>query len=531
VIRFKKTYIVQYILVFTFLLSTAFPQIQTTIGEGLAEQELLDYIIAHYKTSTTLGYDKARDTLYAVIDIYDTDQLTCVYTGFTITLDLEADPSSDAYSKGINCEHTWPQSMGAADEPQRSDMHHLFPCKDNVNSSRGNDPYAEIPDANTDKWFRLNYYQTSIPTSNIDEYSEKENNSPERFEPREDHKGNAARAIFYFYAMYQYAADSSFWEVQKNTMLQWNYYDPVDKKEYDRSWKIASYQDNKPNPFVLDSTLARRIWFLGPGDTTIVDTTTPELVINEIMQNPSVVSDDNGEWFEIVNIGSREVNLNGWTIKDNNTNSHLISGSVIVPIGGFVVLGKNCDSLSNGGVSIDYEYSGITLANGDDELILISPDGDTVDYVAWDGGPNFPNPDGASMALISPTLDNSIGSNWIESTTSYGAGDYGTPGSANFPVSIADNTPQSPAQFSLYQSYPNPFNPVTTISFKLPKSGFVNLSIYNTNGQLVGTLINKKIQSGYHSIKWDGSNVCSGVYFYRLSAGDYSATGKCILLK
>ncbi|RKY54668.1 MAG: hypothetical protein DRP89_04720, partial [Candidatus Neomarinimicrobiota bacterium] len=353
-IRFKKTYIVQYILVITFLLSTAFPQIQTTIGEGLAEQELLDYIIAHYKTSTTLGYDKARDTLYAVIDIYDTDQLTCVYTGFTITLDLEADPSSDAYSKGINCEHTWPQSMGAADEPQRSDMHHLFPCKDNVNSSRGNDPYAEIPDANTDKWFRLNYYQTSIPTSNIDEYSEKENNSPERFEPREDHKGNAARAIFYFYAMYQYAADSSFWEVQKNTMLQWNYYDPVDKKEYDRSWKIASYQDNKPNPFVLDSTLARRIWFSGPGDTTIVDTTTPELVINEIMQNPNAVSDANGEWFEIVNIGSREVNLNGWTIKDNDTNSHLISGSVIVPVGGFVVLGKNCDSLSNGGVSIDY---------------------------------------------------------------------------------------------------------------------------------------------------------------------------------
>ncbi len=85
--------------------------------------------------------------------------------------------------------------------------------------------------------------------------------------------------------------------------------------------------------------------------------------------------------------------------------------------------------------------------------------------------------------------------------------------------------------YKLFQNHPNPFNPVTTISFQLPKSGFVNLSIYNTNGHLVGTLINKKIQSGYHSIKWDGSNVCSGVYFYRLSAAGYSATGKCILLK
>ncbi|MBL7135780.1 MAG: endonuclease [Candidatus Marinimicrobia bacterium] len=522
-IRFKKTYIVQYSLVFTLLLSTVFSQIQTTIGEGLSEQELLDYVITNYKTSTTLGYNGARDKLYGEIDIHDGNQLSCVYTGYTITIDDLAYPRNSTNAKGINCEHTWPQSMGAADEPQRSDMHHLFPCKDNVNSSRGNDPYAEIPDANTDKWFRLDYYQTTIPTENIDEYSEKENNSPERFEPREDHKGNAARAVFYFYSMYQYVANSSFWEVQKNTMSQWNYYDPVDQKEYDRSLKIASYQDNKPNPFVLDSTLARRIWFIRSG--------APELVINEIMQDPSAVSDDNGEWFEIVNIGSTEVNLNGWTIKDNDIDSHLISGSVIVPVDGFVVLGKNSDSLSNGGVFIDYEYSGIILANSDDELILISPDGDTVDYVAWDDGISFPDPTGASMALISSTLDNSVGSNWVESTTPFGAGDYGTPGSANFPVSIADNTPKSPTQFSLYQSYPNPFNPVTTISYQLPKSGFVNLSIYNTKGQLIETLINRRIQSGYHSVKWDGSFNVSGVYFYRISAGDYSATGKCILLK
>ena len=88
-----------------------------------------------------------------------------------------------------------------------------------------------------------------------------------------------------------------------------------------------------------------------------------------------------------------------------------------------------------------------------------------------------------------------------------------------------------PEDYALHNSYPNPFNPVTTISYQLPKSEFVNLSIYNTNGQLVETLINRQIQSGYHSIKWDGSNEVSGVYFYRLSAAGYSATGKCILLK
>ncbi|MCK4689130.1 MAG: T9SS type A sorting domain-containing protein, partial [Candidatus Marinimicrobia bacterium] len=122
-------------------------------------------------------------------------------------------------------------------------------------------------------------------------------------------------------------------------------------------------------------------------------------------------------------------------------------------------------------------------------------------------------------------------SNWVESTMPYGAGDYGTPGAQNFPVGITENTLKSPTQFSLYQSYPNPFNLVTTISYQLPKSGFVNLSIYNTKGQLVKTLVNKQIQSGYHSIKWDGSSNVSGVYFYRISAGDYSAIDKCILLK
>ncbi|HPC36336.1 MAG TPA: endonuclease [Candidatus Marinimicrobia bacterium] len=227
---------------------------------------LWDSVIANFKPTKTLGYDKARDTMYAVIDLKDGDSLSCVYTGYTIKLDRTKDPSTDAYNKSIDCEHTWPQSMGADSEPQRSNLHHLYPTFTNVNSSRGNDPFAEIPDANTDKWWYLNKSQTTIPTTNIDKYSEKENDPPACFEPREDHKGNCARSMFYFYAMYSDAyfakdPDTTFWNFQKETLLAWNYYDTVDAKEYARTWKIAAYQDNKPNPFVLDSTLARRIWF------------------------------------------------------------------------------------------------------------------------------------------------------------------------------------------------------------------------------------------------------------------------------
>ena len=237
---------------------------QTIIGEGLFGQELWDFVIDNYKTSNTLGYTDCRDTMYAVIDIKEGNQLTGVYSGYTITLDMNQDPSANAYEQGINCEHTFPQSLGAGDEPMKSDIHHLFPTKSNINSSRGNDPFEEIPDEETHIWYRNEYSQTSIPTEYIDEFAEKynpPNQSEERFEPREEQKGNTARAMFYFYTMYSDVADDDFWVLQKETLMDWHYYDEADEMETDRTWKIADYQDGLPNPFVLDSTLARRIWY------------------------------------------------------------------------------------------------------------------------------------------------------------------------------------------------------------------------------------------------------------------------------
>ena len=246
------------VLIFFILFSVSFSQ--TIIGNGMYGQELLGYVVDNYKTSTTLGYGNARDVLYGTIDLQEGDQLSCVYSGFTIILDVTQDPSTNAYNQGVNCEHTWPQSMGADQEPQKSDMHHLYPCKSNVNSSRGNHPYSEIIDTETDTWYRNDYSQNSVPNEFIDEYAEKLNGANPVFEPREEHKGNASRAMFYFYAMYQQAADSNFWNSQKTTLFEWHALDPVDQEELDRTWSIASYQEEYPNPFIIDSSLARRIW-------------------------------------------------------------------------------------------------------------------------------------------------------------------------------------------------------------------------------------------------------------------------------
>ena len=166
------------------------------------------------------------------------------------------------------------------------------------------------------------------------------------------------------------------------------------------------------------------------------------VVINEIMQNPASVNDDMGEWFELYNPSGSDVDINGWTMTDNGSNSHKIDngGPLVLTAGGYLVLGNNADTGTNGGVTVDYEYSSFFLANGDDEIILTSGlpvdgRGEFVpveyDRVEWDGGPNFPDPTGASMALTDPSLDNNVGENWCDLQPPFGDGDLGTPGDSN----------------------------------------------------------------------------------------------------
>ena len=233
---------------------------QTIIGPGLTRESLFNYLSTNYKTSTTLGYNQARDVMYSIIDLEDDNTLKGIYTNYTITIDPNQDPRPQTNAQNMNCEHSWPQSMGAGSEPQKSDLHHLYPCRGNVNSSRGNKPYAEIDDNDTDKWWRFDYYETSIPSQYIDEFSEVDNDN-DKFEPREIVKGNIARGMFYFFTIYNDEADHNFFEEQKYFLNLWDKQDPVDDIELARTLSIATYQDDIVNPFVIDSTLVKRIWY------------------------------------------------------------------------------------------------------------------------------------------------------------------------------------------------------------------------------------------------------------------------------
>jgi hypothetical protein len=83
----------------------------------------------------------------------------------------------------------------------------------------------------------------------------------------------------------------------------------------------------------------------------------------------------------------------------------------------------------------------------------------------------------------------------------------------------------------LMQNYPNPFNPSTTIRYDLPKETYVTLKIYDILGHLVAELVNEKHDAGAYEIVWNANGVASGVYFYRISAGDFTSVRKLILMK
>ena len=86
-------------------------------------------------------------------------------------------------------------------------------------------------------------------------------------------------------------------------------------------------------------------------------------------------------------------------------------------------------------------------------------------------------------------------------------------------------------EFALLQNYPNPFNPSTMIRYGLPNRSHVSLTVYNTLGQRVTQLVNGEVDAGYHEVKFDGKDLSSGVYFYRMTAGIYTSTRKLVVVK
>lgn len=171
--------------------------------------------------------------------------------------------------------------------------------------------------------------------------------------------------------------------------------------------------------------------------TAVAQFTNPgDIVITEFMADPSVVTDASGEWFEILNITTNMIDINGWHIKDNGTDDHIINngGPLELQPGTILVFANNGDNATNGGITPDYTYSGFTLANTGDEIILVDLFGIVIDSVAYTGTTS-----GKSWSLDPGhynATDNDNFAYWCLSTTTYGMGDFGTPSAVNTTCSL-----------------------------------------------------------------------------------------------
>lgn len=124
----------------------------------------------------------------------------------------------------------------------------------------------------------------------------------------------------------------------------------------------------------------------------------------------------------------------------------------------------------------------------------------------------------------------------IEDVTMDGKGTFHGPIAVNMIMSSINTESEKPNEFRLYSNYPNPFNPKTTIKYSLPKSTHVTLTVYDMLGKTIRTLLSDTQTAGTHTITWDGRDqsglpAASGIYYYRMTAQDYQASGRMVLAR
>lgn len=260
---------------------------------------------------------------------------------------------------------------------------------------------------------------------------------------------------------------------------------------------------------------------------------TDVLVINEINYNSS---DDfgTGDWVEIFNTMDEPVDVSGWIFKDQvDSNSFVIPNNTVLEAFGYLVIADDTTKLKS--VNPDARnYIGdfaFNLSGSGEELRLFNADGGLVDVLTYSDDTPWPieaDGDGSTLELTDASSDNTLAASWMASSRL-----GGTPGWANgtVPVSIENEGKDSPDSFVLKQNYPNPFNPSTNISFVLPQSSKVQLTVYNMLGQKVETLVDGNLSSGSHTVRFEASNLSSGIYIYQLRTPTTSLTQRMVLVK
>jgi endonuclease I len=240
-----------------------------------------------------LGYNNARRAMFGTID-NENGRVQCVYTGQWEDVEEGTIPDADI----INTEHTWPQSRfeGISEESTaKCDLNHLYPTLSGINSTRGNYPFGEVTD------------QSGSLDGSLWGYND---DNVYCFEPRDPHKGDCARSMFYF--SIRYSNPQSFLNAQEATLRTWYYQDPVSTKETTRNDAIEDAQGNR-NPFVDRPQLLERIYSVS---TTTARPSVPELITPlETIDFDSVLpSHDEVRYLVMANTGTGTITVQSVTV-------------------------------------------------------------------------------------------------------------------------------------------------------------------------------------------------------------------------
>lgn len=259
---------------------------------------------------------------------------------------------------------------------------------------------------------------------------------------------------------------------------------------------------------------------------------TPKIVFNEINYNSSL-SFNTEDWVELFNNGESDVDISGWIFKDAD-DSHIFTfqQGTILEKDSFLVFCIDTSLFKSffPNVKNFIGNTGFGLS-GNSELIRLYDNQlnlmDSLVYADVFPWPTSPDGNGPTLSLRNPDQDNTLGENWMASIII-----GGTPGRINdIFVNVDDIKNIIPDKFLLCQNYPNPFNPGTKINWQTPIGVHQVLKIYDILGKEVATLVDEYREAGSYEITFDASKLSSGIYFYKLYAGNFVESKKMILIK
>ena len=255
------------------------------------------------------------------------------------------------------------------------------------------------------------------------------------------------------------------------------------------------------------------------------------------------------DYVELVNFGDSDVDLTGWTLMGEELSGTISAGGYMLVTTDSPFYDADADLLFAGeDIPNSIALEDFNLGNSSDEIDLLDANGNEVDYVAYDPDAGWPvgsDYRGHAVELINPAQDNSDPLNWVSvgmdcmSDILYGE-DGSDDDLTNFGSPTLDNCNWDgleiddysiPTEYNLISAYPNPFNPTTTISYSMPISSKVKISIFDMLGREVAVLANEVKQMGNHSYVWDAADLPSGFYFITMTSNDFYTTQKVTLIK